>query len=217
MNFNTKTYPLERNIKKYNTRECFSHSGVFFFLNNNTNGTARYVKKRKKETKDAIPDLMINLLFILALQNLREIDLKIGKSFAYGDLLEESKKRAHEAFFNQDVGLYSMTVGGNEYTVLANALAILTGLELDKEYVCEKIINGELSDCSLSMKIFKYDALLATDKEKYQEWVLNEIRREYSKMIEQGNTVWETIDGASAFDNAGSLCHGWSAIPLKFI
>ena len=72
-------------------------------------------------------------------------------------------------------------LGGDEYTVLGNALAILAGLELDKEYVCEKIVNGELFDCSLSMKIFKYDALLATDKEKYQEWVLNEIRREYGK------------------------------------
>ena len=127
--------------------------------------------------EDAIPDLMINLLFILALQNLREIAFKIGKSFAYEDLLKESKKRANEAFYNAGVGLYSMTMGGNEYTVLGNALAILAGLELDKEYVCEKIVNGELSDCSLSMKIFKYDALLATDKEKYQEWVLNEIRR----------------------------------------
>ena len=66
------------------------------------------------------------------------------------------------------------------------------------------------------MKIFKYDALLATDKEKHQEWVLNEIRREYSKMIEQGDTVWETIDGASAFDNAGSLCHGWSSISIYY-
>ena len=168
-------------------------------------------------TEDAIPDLMINLLFILALQNLREIAFKIGKSFAYEDLLEESKKRANEAFFNEDVGVYSMTVGGDEYTVLGNALAILAELELDKEYVCEKIVNGELSDCSLSMKIFKYDALLATDKEKYQAWVLKEIRREYGKMIEQGNTVWETIDGASAFDNAGSLCHGWSAVPILFL
>lgn len=168
-------------------------------------------------TEDAIPDLMINLLFILALQNLREIAFKIGKSFAYGDLLEESKKRANEAFYNANVGLYSMTVGGNEYTVLGNALAILAELELDKEYVCEKIVNGELSDCSLSMKIFKYDALLVTDKDKYQEWVLNEIRREYGKMIEQGDTVWETIDGASAFDNAGSLCHGWSSIPILYL
>ena len=167
-------------------------------------------------TEDAVPDLMINLLFILALQNLREIDLKIGNSFAYEDLLEESKKRTYEAFFNAEKGLYSMTVGGNEYTVLGNALAILARLELDKDCVCEKIVNGEFSDCSLSMKIFKYDALLATDKEKYQEWVLNEIREEYGKMIEQGNTVWETIDGASAFDNAGSLCHGWSAIPVYY-
>lgn len=167
-------------------------------------------------TEDAIPDLMINLLFILALQNLREIAFKIGKTFAYEDLLEESKKRANEAFFNAETGLYSMTVGGREYTVLGNALAILAGLELDKEYVCEKIVNGELSDCSLSMKIFKYDALLVTDKEKYHEWELNEIRREYGKMIEQGNTVWETIDGASAFDDAGSLCHGWSAIPVYY-
>lgn len=167
-------------------------------------------------TEEAIPDLMINLLFILALQNLREIALKIGKSFAYEELLEESKKRTKETFYNAETGLYSMTVGGSEYTVLGNALAILAGLKSDKEYVCEKIVNGELSDCSLSMKIFKYDALLATDKQKYQEWVLNEIRREYGKMIEQGNTVWETIDGASAFNNAGSLCHGWSAIPVYY-
>ena len=168
-------------------------------------------------TEDAVPDLMINLLFILALQSLREIALKIGQPFAYGDLLEESKKRTQEAFFNANAGLYSMTVGGNEYTVLGNALAILAELELDKEYVCEKIVSCELCDCSLSMKIFKYDALLATDKGKYQDWILNEIRREYGKMIEQGNTVWETIDGASAFDNAGSLCHGWSAVPILYL
>ena len=167
-------------------------------------------------TEDAVPDLMINVLFILALQNLREIALKIDKSFAYGDLLGESKKRTQEAFYNAETGLYSMTVGGSEYTVLGNALVILAGLDMDKEYVCEKIVNDELCDCSLSMKIFKYDALLATDKEKYQEWVLNEIRREYGKMLESGNTVWETIDGASAFEDAGSLCHGWSAIPVYY-
>ena len=159
---------------------------------------------------------MVNLLFILALQNLREIDVKLGKSFAYGDLLEESKKRTREAFYNAGTGLYSMTAGGSEYTVLGNALAILAGVALDKEYVCEKIVSGELSDCSLSMKIFKYDALLATNKGKYQEWVLNEIRNEYGKMVENGDTVWETIDGASAFGDAGSLCHGWSAIPIYY-
>ena len=86
----------------------------------------------------------------------------------------------------------------------------------ESKYICEKIVEGALSDCSLSMKIFKYEALLKTDKEAYQVWVHEEIRREYGKMVEEGNTVWETIDGASAFGNAGSLCHGWSAIPIYF-
>ena len=71
-----------------------------------------------------------------------------------------------------------------------------------------------MQDCSLSMKTFKYDALLKCDKAKYQSAVLEEIRKDYGKMLAAGATsVWETTDGASAFDNAGSLCHGWSAVP----
>lgn len=169
-------------------------------------------------TEDAVPDLMINVLFVLALQNLREIDKKLGKSFAYETLLEESKQYTKEAFYNSESGLYSMTIDGNEYTVLGNSLAIIAGLttQAESRHICEKIADGELSDCSLSMKIFKYDALLATDKVKWQGYVRNEIRRDYVKMLEQGDTVWETIAGASDFDNAGSLCHGWSAIPILY-
>ena len=67
------------------------------------------------------------------------------------------------------------------------------------------------------MKTFKYDALLKCDKAKYQSAVLEEIRQDYEKMLAAGATsVWETTDGASAFDNAGSLCHGWIAIPIVY-
>lgn len=203
------------------------------FINNRKNGLVRkfeganhwnfydwspYLDGALHGTEDAIPDLMINVLFILALQNLREIDERLGKTFAYEALLDESKEQTRKAFYNKENGLYSMTIGGGEYTVLCNSLAILAGLtsQNESEYICEKIVKGELCDCSLSMKIFKYDALLATDKAKYQAWIVSEIRREYGKMVEDGTTVWETIDGASAFDNAGSLCHGWSAIPLYY-
>ena len=169
--------------------------------------------------EDAVPDLMLNLLFILALKNLRAIDEKLGKPFAYATLLEESENRTKEVFYRPQKGLYAMNVDGEEFTVLGNALAILAGLttKQEGEYICEKIVNNELSDCSLSMKIFKYDALLAVDKGRYQVWVEGEIRREYGQMVDTGNTVWETIDGASAFDNAGSLCHGWSAIPIRYL
>ena len=37
------------------------------------------------------------------------------------------------------------------------------------------------------------------------------------RMLNAGATrAWETLDGASAFDNAGSLCHGWSALPILY-
>jgi len=29
-------------------------------------------------------------------------------------------------------------------------------------------------------------------------------------------TFWETILGEEDFSNAGSLCHGWSAVPIYF-
>ena len=68
------------------------------------------------------------------------------------------------------------------------------------------------------MKYFKNDALLLTNKTKWQEHLLNEIRKDYKQMLDTGATsVWETIDGASAFDNAGSLCHGWSAMPVYYL
>ena len=45
------------------------------------------------------------------------------------------------------------------------------------------------------MKCFKYDALLLTDKEKWQGHVLDEIRKDYKKMLDAGATsVWETSD-----------------------
>ena len=171
------------------------------------------------ETEEAVPDLMVNVLFVLALQNLKEIDEKLGKVFAYEGLLEESKENTREAFYNPEKGLFSMTIGGKEYTVLGNALAILSGLtsKNEGEFICEKIANGALSDCSLSMKGFKFDALLNMDKIKWQGHVRDEIRNDYKTMIENGNTVWETIDGASAFDNAGSLCHGWASVPILYL
>lgn len=169
-------------------------------------------------TEDAVPDLMINLLFIFALQNLREIAEKSGKTFVYNALLKKSKIRTKEVFYNKEKGLYAMTAGGNEYTVLGNSLAILAGVadKAERKFICEKIVSGKLSDCSLSMKCFKYDALLSTDKVKWQEHVLNEIRNDYGDMLKTGNSVWETAEGAAAFDNAGSLCHGWSALPVYY-
>ena len=164
------------------------------------------------------PDLMINCLFIIALENLRIITRKINKPFIYDGIVEQIKINVRKAFHNVKENVYALTQVQKEFTVLGNSLAILSGIADNASELCEKIINGEFSDCSLSMKCFKYDALLLTDKAKWQGKVLEEIRKDYKKMLDAGATsIWETIDGASAFDNAGSLCHGWSAIPAYYL
>ena len=170
------------------------------------------------EYDTAHPDLMINCLFILALENLQMICEKLGRTFEYVEIRNETVVNAKKAFYREKIGAYSLTPNGNEFTVLGNSLAILSGIADNADTLCEKISKGVFTDCSLSMKCFKYDALLLADKAKWKGFVLDEIRKDYKKMLDAGATsVWETIDGASAFDNAGSLCHGWSAIPIYYL
>jgi hypothetical protein len=36
-------------------------------------------------------------------------------------------------------------------------------------------------------------------------------------MLDTGTTTfWETMGGWKTFENAGSLCHGWSAMPIYY-
>ena len=82
--------------------------------------------------------------------------------------------------------------------------------------VCRRIAARSLTGCSLSMKTLVYDALLATDP-AYRDFVLDDIRATYGAMLRAGATsAWETKEGASAFRLAGSLCHGWSAVPVHY-
>ena len=71
-------------------------------------------------------------------------------------------------------------------------------------------------DCTLSMSIFRYDALLKIS-EKNAEYILSDIDEKYYKMLNMGaTTFWETAKGSADFDGAGSLCHGWSALPVLY-
>jgi hypothetical protein len=165
------------------------------------------------------PNFMINALFILALESLKRIDELTDRKFIYEDLLQECRVNTPKAFFNDGEGAFALTKGGKEFTVLANSLAIILGLVSDgkAEKICEDIAFGKFVECSLSMRVFKYEALLSVNKEKWLPYVFNEIRRDYKMMLDNGATAtWETIDGAKAFENAGSLCHGWTAIPIIY-
>ncbi len=101
---------------------------------------------------------------------------------------------------------------------LVQAWAVLAGIVPgEKEApLLETLAKNRYQGATLSMLRFKYEALL-TRPEQYAEVVFDDIAARWGKMLYQGATsFWETEEGASDFGHAGSLCHGWSAMPVYF-
>lgn len=166
------------------------------------------------------PDLMLNCLFLIALAELSQIEKMLGQTAdSYREIMEKTRFAIRKTFFDRESGFLSMTKGEEGYTALGNAMAVLAGVTDSGEsrYICDRLFSSTLTECSLSMKAFLYDAMLQTDRKAFAPMVRDRIRRDYGKMLDAGaTTVWETADGASAFENAGSLCHGWSAIAIYY-
>jgi len=174
---------------------------------------SEYLDGWGKNEDEAIPDLIINCLFLMALDAYNFIAKALGKSEL--DISTKDLKNAVKQEFLCG-NAFTLHKGKEQLTELGNALAVLSGVakgELAKQ-ICDKIAAKELTPSSLSMYVWKYDALLLINKEKYKDFILGEIRASYKPMLDLGDTVWETAIGSSDFDNAGSLCHGWSAIPI---
>ncbi len=123
-----------------------------------------------------------------------------------------------QSFWNEELRCYAsfQKKGKNSYYCeLTNALMLYAQAVPEKRIssVQRALMGGSLLPVTLSHSIFKYDALL--DDAENMDWVLHDIEKLWGSMLEKGaTTFWETIEGESAFDNAGSLCHGWSAIPV---
>lgn len=96
------------------------------------------------------------------------------------------------------------------------ALALFNGIACDPVATCRALMSGVENvenKITLSASIYKYEGLLKTDS-SLLDYVLEDIKKIWGEMLLQGcSTFWETQEGASAFEDAGSLCHDWSAIP----
>ncbi|MBE6611887.1 MAG: hypothetical protein E7632_05300 [Ruminococcaceae bacterium] len=162
----------------------------------------------------------------LALASFAEICDALGRSDRAAELRaqRDGLNAAIRANFWDDArGLFRTAEGVGQFSVLTNSLCLLCGAadgidtaELLRILAC----NGAGTDAipnTLSMNCFRFDALLAADREKYRDVILDEIDRDYLYMLRNGaTTFWETIKGQDDFSGAGSLCHGWSALPLYY-
>jgi hypothetical protein len=68
----------------------------------------------------------------------------------------------------------------------------------------------------MTLSTLPYAAWIALEADEAgQTAILQRGRATYGAMLAQGATsLWETSQGAADFGGAGSLCHGWSALPV---
>ena len=173
-------------------------------------------------------DVCLNVLTSLALDYFMELCNVLGEEVAdYRRIKTELNACIVERFWDKKVLLFCTCLGHDiPFSVLANAWAYLCGATdgLDTSKILEIIQeNGtkhgdmEIIPTTLSMNTFRYEALLKESKETYKDFILQDIDSTYLGMLMQGATsFWETIDGERAFGGAGSLCHGWSAMPIYY-
>lgn len=135
----------------------------------------------------------------------------------YEVLYEKLCEQTDNAFWREEAGGYATylhdTTPSHELT---QSLMIYAGAVPGhkQEKVADIIKGKKLLPCTLSMTIFTYEALMKVSDEN-GEYVLRDIEAQWTRMLRSNtDTFWETQRGAADFDNAGSLCHGWAAVPI---
>ena len=179
-------------------------------------------------------DLLMSLFFLYALPYYKKLCNALGEPFTFDE--QPLRKAIVNTFYDKENRLFKAVDRGEPfYTVLGNALAILTGFKalVDEEKLLPTAKMAEkqitlfntknfmptpqgLVPISLSMCLYLYDALL-TYGTKYKQVILDDIDSKFKKMLDEGaTTFWETELGYKDFGTRGSLCHGWSALPIYY-
>ena len=173
----------------------------------------------------------LNAFLSLALQALVKILRAIGKSEAaerYEAYISPLNQAIQAFFYREEDQLFASFDDRAEgkYSVLTNALCLLCGAAegVEKSVILQILAANGAADTglyvipnTLSMNSFRFDALLREDRTKYAPVILGELDRDYLYMLRNGaTTFWETIQGSADFSDAGSLCHGWSALPIYY-
>lgn len=184
-------------------------------------GGKDYIKELRKNSE--FHDGIYNLIFYMVLKNCLWMAQLSGKAdfiLKYEPILQQIQKSFHEIFWDEEKKLYATYKADDKifhYGQLTQALAVYTRI-CDEErcaYLYDALLNNkELVEITLSYSIFKYEALLGYESSCLKN-VLDEIAEKWGSMLYNGaTTFWETLKGCDDFEDAGSLCHGWSAIPI---
>ena len=136
-------------------------------------------------------------------------------------LYNEKLYEAIENFYVSEKAVYASfirsgeKVGFHQYTQAALLYAGLVPEER-RNSICKKVKNVDnLIPMTFATYSLKYDAIMDVDGDL--DFCVSEICDVFGSQIYRGaTTYWETLNGYKDFNEAGSLCHGWSAVACYF-
>ena len=176
-----------------------------------------------KPTRDGAEhfEAALNCLYAIALQKMQDLADMLQLNMDFRIRKTAVNKAIRHAFYREDSGLFINRTDAEYVSELVNSLAILCGAATGETAakIAQKLTQEhDWTKISLSMSCFKYDALLLVDQKRYAPYILADIEKRYGKMLNEGATsFWETDNGEADFGRAGSLCHGWSAMPVYYL
>lgn len=170
-------------------------------------------------------DAPLNMLFVWALDSAAKIAETLEDNdvaLRYRNCADRVRAACHATFYDAKAGAYRTYVGegwATHFAELTQSLAILNDIadaplaSQLREHLARR--DATWVPTTLSQSVYKYDAILRNDPDRYAAGVLDHLVDAWSAMLYAGATsFWETQKGGADFDGAGSLCHGWSAIPI---
>lgn len=170
-------------------------------------------------------DAPLNMLLLMSL----EADANVAET--YGDAAIAARwrnaatslrARIREFFWNADSRCFDTYRGahvpGNGHE-LTQSLAILADVVSEDELdaLATKLSSpSDWVETTLSQSLHKFEALAKVGP-SFGRKALMMMDATWGAMLDAGATsFWEMKEGWTAFDNAGSMCHGWSAVPVYF-
>ncbi|MFH2069069.1 MAG: family 78 glycoside hydrolase catalytic domain [Candidatus Omnitrophota bacterium] len=174
-------------------------------------------------TGDFRLDAPHNLFLLEAIEAYRDMLVFSGEEEAAAGWQQKSavlKKAIHNNFWDRKRKLYATFSDRSRkwhYSELVQTLAVTYGLGPTgvRSHLRKIIFNSpHLVPMSLSTMLYAGQALFGSGL-KEQIKLLETCSRTFSSMLyKDATSLWETTRGADDFEYAGSLCHGWSALPI---
>lgn len=169
---------------------------------------------------------LYNLYFIEALDAYSKL-LKSNNDANYQDyqnIADELRKNVEQVFYNSKRGLYASTYYNGKQGELfhehTQVMMLYTqSVPQDRRALLWQKINDRSDLIPMTLSSLPYRVLAAMDApdcavENLEQLLLDA----YKPMLKSDtDTLWETSEGQRAFQFAGSLCHGWSALPTYYL